>query len=126
MSADPLKTLRDRQLQYQAEPVVLVDPATGEAGAIRLSGRTAVSGANQALPVTQGTLTMPPGATVAVIQVEGGSIRYLSHGAAEVTSSTGKVAPDLSEIHIYDADELALFSAITESGTPQLNITYEA
>jgi|GEM_PF-6405956 len=38
MSADPFKTLRDRQLQYQAEPVVLVDPATGEAGAIRLSG----------------------------------------------------------------------------------------
>lgn len=38
MSADPFKTLRDRQLEYQAEPVVLVDPATGEAGAIRLSG----------------------------------------------------------------------------------------
>lgn len=38
MSADPFKTLRDRQLEFQAEPVVLVDPATGEAGAIRLSG----------------------------------------------------------------------------------------
>lgn len=41
MSADPFKALRDRQLQYQAQPVVLVDPATGEAGAIRLSGSNA-------------------------------------------------------------------------------------
>lgn len=47
MSADPFKTLRDRQLEFQAEPVVLVDPATGEAGAIRLSGSSALGESDQ-------------------------------------------------------------------------------
>lgn len=66
-------------------------------------------------------LTVPGGATYAVIQVEGGAIRWRDDGVAPTATVGMRLLTD-GEL-FYDGS-LSAFRAILATGTPILNIAY--
>lgn len=81
-----------------------------------------------ALPVAAGGLSAakPAGTghvTRAVIQVQGGSIRFRTT-SPDATATTGRIVPDGGEVAV-GAAELGRFSAVTNGGTPSLWVVWE-
>lgn len=80
---------------------------------------------NVTVPVALGSFVPPKlygGSTHAIIQVQGGAIRFKTTNPA-VTATTGRIAGDLSEI-VVDFSEYDNFSAIVQSGTPSLAVVW--
>ncbi len=88
-------------------------------------GREQIYGVAVPVPILQGQLVWYQDATVALLQVEGGSVRFLSYGTEEVTATTGIVLLEYTVAKIYSHRELSKVSIIADSGTPKINLVFE-
>lgn len=99
------------------EASAFVDPGGGSGGITTLTplGYQQITGLG-----TAKALTVPSGATLAVISVEGGSVRYRDDG----TDPTTTIGMPLPEAGITYTGSLAAIKFIQAAGTAVLNVLY--
>lgn len=87
--------------------------------------RTVVAGAQYGLAVASSTgLTVPPGATVAQVTVEGTSIRYTTDGATTPTATVGMGPFPAGTTLLFNITALAALRIIQTSASATIDVEY--
>lgn len=86
------------------------------------TGHQTLSAANLASAIG---LTIPAGTLSAWLQAKAAPVRVTFDGATTPTAAVGaRIVNDLAPLHITNLNALANLSAILESGSPTLEVTY--
>lgn len=120
-------------LQAYAQAVALFDAATGAPAPVGTSSSPSYVTSPAAVPLgyqqisaatlaASTSLTVPTGATYAIIQCSGGVVRWRDFGGTDPTALIGMRILTDAEL-FYDGD-LATIEFILSSGTPVLDINY--